>query len=437
MGSFLYCIGGCRRMVTIDDFPAHHVGICEICTHRQLRSPSLESYESDCVSITSTYRERTRVRDRSPSPLPPRPRPRPRQDRHATLTSSVTAYSDIGEYPSGRSTYGKLPRKKSTKRQSLPNRFSVNSARQSESVHDQLDEVEGLWNFVTTAEISELQRRRAHRAPDTQQTDQIITSDGNGSVDDGLEDLQSLPSYMTPTVRQCIEHICEAWNTQQLTDVFPRKIWPKEKTLWSLSVLKVFLTMARRFPSSACRHAITAKFVELNTARRNKLNAKSQWAIGDADATLAWAEKEYRSLVPHPRTVDDGDTDSIRPSQRQRIPSQKAAALLENSSKGNMLKVVPKARDRTAGKLPTKPPGKTPSKTLSRPSGRAHDRTPGKLIRTLQQSQGRSRAVGMAVSKNQLSQKAITYITSGTDSDSDSHPMSSGSETSHDGGSGD
>jgi hypothetical protein len=48
-------------MVTINDFLAYYVGICEICIYRQLRSLSLELYELDCVSITLIYRERTRV----------------------------------------------------------------------------------------------------------------------------------------------------------------------------------------------------------------------------------------------------------------------------------------------------------------------------------------------------------------------------------------
>jgi hypothetical protein len=119
LGESLYCVGGCQKMLSINHFPINHVSIYKRYT-QQLDQPSHSStvHESTCPSAHTSFSpgqdytsQTLRKRRQSQASSPIRKQvtssflPRPRRDRHATLLRSVTAYSDTGEYPSGRSTY--------------------------------------------------------------------------------------------------------------------------------------------------------------------------------------------------------------------------------------------------------------------------------------------------------------------------------------------
>jgi hypothetical protein len=366
-------------MLSIDHFPVNHVGICKRCT-QQLDQPSHSStvHESTCPSPHTSFSpgqdhtsQTLRKRRQSKASSPIRKQvtgsflPRPRRDRHATLSRSVTAYSDTGEYPSGRSTYGvsKPSQKRLHKRQTQqttwdrlrvqqsPAKSQTNplSQLQNRAVDKQLDEVESLWQYLTRGEISALQQRKADKEP-LRQAVKPGAKDNNSSsgyLCKGIGDMSpqetsnqsslqdTLPAYLTPTVRQRICDICEVWGVQNITDIFPRDIWPKVGTVWNLAVLGLFLTMARQYPTQECCDGISGKFTDLITARRHKLNAKTQWTIQDADATYTWAKSEYGLPVPEQEEVEDSDSDNegVRSSQRQRIPSKKAIALFESKGK--------------------------------------------------------------------------------------------------------
>jgi hypothetical protein len=316
-------------MLVLDCFPENHTGICKNCVEDQLvqrpsTKQSLDSLGHDPGQTQPTQRPCPPRRSRNypsnyhntaESSIPQR-----RRDRHATLSSSVTAYSDAGEYPSGRSTYGVSK----TNPRKLNNR-PVMLLAQEAAVDKQLNEVEGLLQLLTSKELSDLRQRRV---------DQAASNTPAQEEESTLLDY-GVPWHLTTSMRQCLSQICEAWGIHNVKEVFPVEIWPKSGTLWNLPVLQLFLTMAHQYPLPHHRTEISSKFVELVRVRRGKQNAKTQWTIQDAKNTHAWAKHEYGSSPPEEAEVDvyDGRENGVRLSQRPRVPSQKAAALLQSSSR--------------------------------------------------------------------------------------------------------
>ena len=134
---------------------------------------------------------------------------------------------------------------------------------------------------------------------------------------------------LTPNIHKCVESICDNLDILDVTSIFPANLWPKQRTVWNLGVLELFLTMARQYPASECREGISNKFAELVQASRRKSNAKTQWMIRDVNATYLWAKEHHTSpveLTPVPELIDD-DATILRLSQRQRKPSMKISLL--------------------------------------------------------------------------------------------------------------
>jgi hypothetical protein len=196
---------------------------------------------------------------------------------------------------------------------------------QEAAVDKQLNEVEGLLQLLTSKELSDLRQRRV---------DQAASNTPAQEEESTLLDY-GVPWHLTTSMRQCLSQICEAWGIHNVKEVFLVEIWPKSGTLWNLPVLQLFLTMAHQYPLPHHRTEISSKFVELVRVRRGKQNAKTQWTIQDAKNTHAWAKHEYGSSPPEEAEVDvyDGRENGVRLSQRPRVPSQKAAALLQSSSR--------------------------------------------------------------------------------------------------------
>jgi hypothetical protein len=340
LGESLYCIGDCHKMLSLDCFPDNHVGVCKACAPEQLSHRQSSVHNSNAGDLS--------MDEHQPIQFPPRLKqsakdsslhqrttkssiPRRQQHRHATLPSSVTAYSDAGEYPSGRSTYGvsKPIRRKSNKTQApwISNTQRLATLRTPEiAVATQLTELEGLLHMLTSEEILDLRQRKADQAG-TEHTNTTLAppSQTVGSI--SLE--YSIPSYLTSSIRRCLCLICEAWAVDDVKDIFPDRIWPKSGTLWNLPVLELFHTLTRQYPLLHHRNGISDKFAELTIKRRQKRNAKTQWTIQDAKETQAWAKSTYGSPPPERQEpdVDENCTSGVRSSQRPRIPSRKAAAL--------------------------------------------------------------------------------------------------------------
>lgn len=201
------------------------------------------------------------------------------------------------------------------------------------AISEQINEVEGLCQYLTSQEIHSLKLRRAtdiqtsHTVQNSTQNNTTRISQDEDEVEPTLQDI--MPTCLTMNIRKCLESICNTWDVRSVTDIFPVSLWPKEGTLWNLSVFELFLTMARRHPTTDCREGISNKFAELVRARRQRLNAKTQWTIEDAKATNAWARERYSllgELTSIPELVNNDGT-GIRLSQRQRKPSMKATLL--------------------------------------------------------------------------------------------------------------
>lgn len=338
-------------MLSVLDFPAEHTGVCMECTQEQCGPDAPIIHASNNAGpVTSRHQPALpshQARQHQTSPWASQRATQsalsgPRQHRHAALPSSVTAYSDAGEYPSGRSTYGvsKQNRRKPSKSHAprAPNvQRTVTLLAQEGAVDKELTEAEGLLQFLTSKEIMVLQQRRVNRVNPSQQSSNY----GTTTQDEDVTLENSIPHYLTPNIRHCVLQICETWDVQHVAEIFPTKIWPKQGTLWNLSVLQLFLTLARQYPTARHCRGISRKFTELNEARRRKVHAKTQWTMGDATATCTWAKEEYGSPPPE----GHGQEDTTRFSQRTRIPSKKAAALLDSLSKGNLQPQTAQVKD--------------------------------------------------------------------------------------------
>jgi hypothetical protein len=349
-------------MLSVEDFPVSHAGVCKECAQERraqrrsttLVSESVSDSGSDLIQLPRqnlpkhhSVPDSQRTTGSSSS--------QPRRSRQATLPSSVTFFSDIGQYPSGGSTYGmSRPGQRRLNKTRVPqasnNRRSATLFTQDRTVDQELSEAEGLIQFLTSKEISDLRQRKASRAllhvDDNNDNDDDTIEPCNNPTRSSLPDESniplenSLPSGLTVQVHKCLVDICKVWGIQNLTSIFPRRIWPNEGTTWSLGVLQIFHTMARQYPSSTCRDGISKKFCALVTARRHTLNAKSQWTIKDANTTSAWAKQEYGTPPPsqHESEHDSARGDGLRLSQRPRMPSKKAVALLQSSGNVNRRK---------------------------------------------------------------------------------------------------
>jgi hypothetical protein len=343
-------------MLLLKHFPDDHVGICASCAnyHASISPPEPQLVaDSDYSGVNTTPRRGflpDRRRQRQPNYIAystngdtTRTHSNGSQRRrHSALLGSVTTYSDIGEYPSERSTYGVARPSQRRSRKGHGPRIgqalhTVIQRPREKAISQQLNEVEGLWKYLTNHEVQSLQRRRAANSQDghaaREVTPQETTHSSSQDEEPTLQD--TLPQCLTPNIRECVESICHTWDVTNVTDIFPIDLWPKQGTLWNLGVLERILTMARQYPASHCREGITTKFAELVRARRQKSNAKTQWTIQDANTTCLWAKEQYTSPVRstlEPELYDNGAT-TLRSSQRHRKPSMKASLLYKDKGK--------------------------------------------------------------------------------------------------------
>jgi hypothetical protein len=172
---------------------------------------------------------------------------------------------------------------------------------QNKATTDRLAEVEALFQSLSQADFDILAGRRAlQNAAEPQATrlaseDERDTASEIGESEDGDTEGGITVGYpVTPAITKCTDAIVCAWGVKDISEIFPPEIWPKPNTIWSLRVLQLFLGLAEKYPNPWCRKGITAKFAELVKKRRSTPTAKTQWAIADATATQAWAEKQCR-----------------------------------------------------------------------------------------------------------------------------------------------
>jgi hypothetical protein len=369
LGGSLYCIGDCRKMLTIDQFPrpADNVGVCKQCEYtksRQQRRPSSNEYDLDiepalqekhlmsghrlsCVRDTERRMGPSSSARKQPGELPFR---EPRRYRHSTLSSSVTGISDVGAYNSGRSTFGinkrTQPRKKKPRTLAPPiySRDSTHPS-QHESMTEQLNDMEITMEYLQDDDIAGPQRqRKARRGHYTQAAEdntrkQKLNSDHELGLEGEIPLTYGFPNCSTAHIDHCLTRICKAWNVQRLINIFPFNIWPKDGTLWNLKVLEIFVTMASQYPAQRCRDGISMKFTQLVKDRRRRLKntAKTQWTIEDAVTTQDWAKHEYGSPPAEQQQLEASQhstQDGVRSSQRKVMRSRKLIQNLQNPMTG-------------------------------------------------------------------------------------------------------
>ena len=355
-------------MLILEHFPNNHVGICKTCNNnRQVASPSsqlqtgsLRAREGTTATNEQSSQEQPlqSARRRGHNPVAPHlsyvvggpSNSHRRRNPHAALPGSVTTYSDAGQYPSGRSTYGitkpsqRGPRRR-TELDALPIFAHISRNRQlprDKAMNDKIRELDQLWQSLSQFEHDEVlqdlrQRREAARTQDIQPA-QEDKQDGASQLSPESEDEQSVAETtlypVTAAISRCIEDICSSWNVPDIAHIFPNALWPKPGTLWHIGVLKIFHTMAQEYPDIESRKGISTKFAELVKKRRERSNAKSQWSIVDARTTYAWAREQYgvHSAFNQDNKEYDNAT-GVRSSRRQRQPSGKAS-LSQGGDKG-------------------------------------------------------------------------------------------------------
>lgn len=281
LGQSLYCVGGCRRMLTLDQFPANHVGVCTVCTtssNTALPLPVVQSRHSDnqqedtdlepelSDNRHSSYSERQipiRARQRAQmhatSPLSfitsGLPNTRQRRNPYSALSGSVTTYSDVGQYPSGRSTYGvtkpsQRTRNGRTKNSAIPFRLANNDTSQvsSEAVlARRLQELRELLNSLSQTEhetlIRSLSRNdnaryreedllQSQHAQEVAHNEASLPTSETEAENAGDEDTTIRVTLypVTSTVTNYTDEICRLWDVPDISHVFPKNIWPNPKT---------------------------------------------------------------------------------------------------------------------------------------------------------------------------------------------------------------
>lgn len=354
-------------MLTLDRFPKDHVGICTACKRGSgTASPPLQqrarpiSVGQDTVSehgqsseeqLPEHVRQGVRncatlysnVDSSMPSSIHRQRNP------HSVLPGSVTTYSDAGQYPSGRSTYGVTKPRQNGRRgrtQTSALRTYTSNNVNSQALHEgltarKLQELKQLFRSLSQTDYNSFirsLRRESEEAELTQSPptleaalDETTRSTSETQDEDSTAGITLYP--VTPAVTKCIEEICELWDVPDIAYIFPKAIWPNPSTLWPIGVLREFREMAQEYPSQDSRQGISTKFTGLVQARRGRSNAKSQWSIVDARTTHAWAKEQYGSGGASDADEDDGEhhTAMLRSSQ---LPQSQATLTINMPLQG-------------------------------------------------------------------------------------------------------
>jgi len=328
-------------MLTLDQFPENHVGVCIMCkrgTDTASPPPQLQSLplhaRRDSVSEHEQSGQEQLPRhisqsvQRRSTPYSALASGRPssfhrQQNPHSVLPGSVTTYSDAGQYPSGRSTYGvtkisQRGRRGRTKTSTLPNQTFNNLHSQvpcERATTGKLQELNELFRSLSQTEYNNFIRSLSRdvqevEPPQNQLLQEVALNETSRSTsetqdEDSTADVTLYP--VTSAVTKCIDEICKLWNVPDIAYIFPKAIWPNPKTPWPIGVLKEFRDMAQKYPNTDCRQSISSKFAELVQARRRRSNAKSQWSIVDARTTHAWAKEQYGLESASDADEDDED----------------------------------------------------------------------------------------------------------------------------------
>jgi len=136
-------------------------------------------------------------------------------------------------------------------------------------------------------------------------------------VDELVEKHKQVVYTANAKVMSLNEQIVKVWQVGDITEVFPRSIWPNPGTEWKVDILKRFLNMATLYPGKKNREKITTRFADLCQTRRSRPNAKTQWSSEDMNLTEAWANDHCRPLRVSNQLGKGPDLSS---SQRQRKP---------------------------------------------------------------------------------------------------------------------
>lgn len=282
------------------------------------------------------------------------------------LSSSVTSYSDVGQHPSDRSTYGITKPKRGKRRTAVdppPDPVRIGNTRQPTDRRP--SEVEGLSRNVQRTTRS-IPVRTAHSTAALPQSAQLVEEDVNtaiarlsvqGPVDSNEQLAEPVQVYKAnPAVIRYIDDLINTWDVENIVDIFPKDIWPNVGTGWSVDILNRFLRIAKEYPDEESRTKITAKFAELCRIRQSKPRSKTQWTVTDVTATVAWAKEHCRpSVVSNQVSQRQGAVVDVSSSWRLRRPR-----LIQRVNKGKQkaghvteITVQKKARGATVYDVPS------------------------------------------------------------------------------------
>lgn len=336
LGESLYCRGGCKRLLFLEHFPADHIGICQTCDDRRGRdSPSgqlQDEHLSQADLPWSTQQQsRNRIAPAQAYVVGESSNSHRRQNPHTLLSSSVTTYSDVGQHPSDRSTYGITKPKRGKRRTAVaPHPDPVRISNTGQLTERRPGEVEGLSGNVQRTTRS-LPVRTAYSKAAPPQDAQLVEEDVDAATTQSLawgpiDSNNQLPEPVqvykaNPAVLDCIDKLIDTWDVEDIVEVFPKDIWPKANTGWSVDILNRVLCIAKEYPDKESRTKITAKFAELCQIRQSRPRSKTQWTVADVTATVAWAKEHCRpSTVSNQVSQGQGAVVDVSLSQRLRKP---------------------------------------------------------------------------------------------------------------------
>jgi len=293
LGESLYCIGGCQRLLQLEHFPVAHVGRCKACNIRRERSEQLDNEPlSHEEPHQSTHQQRRDQTDTAQAYVPGESsNSHRRKNPHALLPRSVTTYSDFGAHPSDRSTFGVSKPKRAKKQPPGPARDGdTGGLPRSSATHGVVSQVDTPPGEVHILPVRARTRARSQAAPSRYpQPTGEDESTAEGSEDGGQQPGQTYQA--NSAVLRVTEQIKQAWGVTDISEVFPKEIWPKLNTEWRVNILERFLDLAKQYPDKKSRIGITAKFKELCHIRRKMPNAKTQWTTADTRSTEVWAKE--------------------------------------------------------------------------------------------------------------------------------------------------
>jgi hypothetical protein len=328
LGQSLYCIQ-CRRVNAIEQFPENHHGICDHCLEDTENVPPPQVFQSDQIptlpvpsrpctpsSIYNTSLQHTPSKHINRHATGSRQRANResisepfQRNRHAVMTSSVTEYSDAGQYYSGGSTFGE--KRRSQRRTHKQNR--------RKSLDNPTRTIEDLIQKVKTLE-NQLSRQNRLSGGTTNQTLQADL--GSRDLLPGEGSLARIPQESHDAIRR----LCTIWRVSDISELFPQDIWPQKGTKWHPEVLELFIDMAGDYPSPNQRDRICEIFQDLVRKRRCQPNSKSQYTLEDTKTTIRWARDMYSPLL---------NTYMDRRGRNKRVIQDKIALLQPNTSTSN------------------------------------------------------------------------------------------------------